>query len=131
MCAGSKMTTKKTTKKKITTPSTCLQKTQTVILRKSRAIGKPGEEFSLHLSRGLFRLTRRTVSSLVLWTSDCVSLYPSSNMGIRSSGWLAHALASFIAYSMKSSFAIEIITASLSSAVTVVVVTIIKKPQCA
>ena len=59
------MTTKKTTEKNITTPSTCLQKTQTVILRKSGAIGKPGEEFSLHLSWGQFTLTRHTVSMLI------------------------------------------------------------------
>ena len=127
VCAGStsKMMTKKTAEKKITTPSTCLQKTQTVILRKSGAIGKPGEEFSLHLSWGQFTLTRHAVSGLIWWSSDCVSR--ASNTGVRGSCWLvASVLVSCIACSMKSSFTIEIISLSALSTVMVIVVTVIK-----
>ena len=60
-----------------------------------------------------------------LESSNCISLYLTSNTGIRRWGRLACMLWSCINCSMKSCFAIKIITSSASSAV--VIVTVIKK----
>ena len=99
MHARTNMTTKKTAKKKITTTSTHLQKTQSVIVREPWAIGKPDEKVNLPLSWRQDRRTRHTmalrclhrskiISRLGWGSSNRISLYGASNTGVCSRGRL-------------------------------------------